>query len=334
MAEKTERAKTSKAAEKDKPTTDRDMTLIRVLERMADQIQRQDELLDGILKRQADYNREATNIEFQRSLQQSESDTALRQHTDSLSRYRSDMLSLVNEQDVMNKNMKELQKLVSSATFAAELTTERVAVLEELLKTQEKEIHDHFEHSLKQAETLPQEFASTSQNYAQLHAETEKSLEKMHAETQSQLEGFAKLHADTEKSIENMHAETQKQLEGFTKLHADTEKSIENMHAETQKQLEGFTKLHADTEQHISKMHAETQRNLERMQHDTLKRLMSLDDMESVLQTLLIRSEPPEKKAPLPVRVYYAVVDFFKVKLPVIFKKFWRFLTKPRRVRR
>ena len=92
----------SPGKEKTKMST-RDTALISILERMADQIQRQDYLLEDIIKYQSDLSKTMQNAEFQRGAAQNETDNANERVRESLSRYRSDMLSLVNEQDQSTK---------------------------------------------------------------------------------------------------------------------------------------------------------------------------------------------------------------------------------------
>ena len=82
-----------------------------------------------------------------------------------------------------------------------------------------------------------------------------------------------------------------------------------------------YTKLHADTEKQLGQLHLETSRQLDKFQHETMKRLMLLDGIISSLQTLLIRTEPPERKTPWIVRMFGKMVNFFRYKIPFLFSK-------------
>ena len=260
-------------AEKSK-ISQRDMTLINILERMVDQIQKQDSRLEEIANRQSEYTREIRNAEYSRSVRQSDSDTSLSGLTEALSRYRSDMLSLVNEQDHVNKNMAELQKLVNKASCSVEVNSEKVAYLDELVKTQAKEVHETNELSLKQNEKV------------------------------AALEVLFKAQV---KEARDHYEHALKQAESYPKELAAISRHV--------------TLLHTDTEKHLSKLHFETARQIEKLQSDTLRRLLILDNFESALQTLLVRTEPPEKKTPWVVRLYYRVSGFFRFRIPLLARK-------------
>jgi len=89
-----------------------------------------------------------------------------------------------------------------------------------------------------------------------------------------------------------------------------------------------YTKLHADTEKQIGQMHKETSRQLEKFQHEMVRRLMLLDSIITSLQTLLIRTEPPERKTPWIARMFRKMVDFFRLKIPFLFSKIVRLFKK------
>jgi len=272
MAEKSDKSEKSRVSQ-------RDMTLINILERMADQIQKQDSRLEDIATRQGEYTREVRNAEYSRSIRQTDSDSSLTGLADALSRYRSDMLSLVNEQDHVNKNMAELQKLVNKAAYSVEVNNEKVAALDELVKSQVKEVHEHNELWFKQSEKV-------------------KAMEELQ---KSQV-----------KEARDHYEHVLKQAESFPREIAAINRHI--------------TLLHTDTEKHLGKLHIETARQIEKLQSDTLRRLLILDNFEDALQTLLIRTEPPEKKVPWVVRLYYRISGFFRFKVPIFFKKVRLFL--------
>jgi len=231
-------------AEKQK-ITDRDATLVNILERMASQLQKQAELLEDIVKRQDELSISSGKSERRRDALYRETDSTYEKIGESLTRYRSDMLSLVNEQDHINSNITDLRKMIKDAAFSLEKSAHKIEDLDARINTQSKEMHEHFEHSLRQAEILPKEFADVSRN---------------------------------------------------------------------------VTKHHMDAEKAFGKMHHEAQRSLEKSHQETTRRLLALDGIEASLQTLLIRTEPPEKKTPWIVRLFKKIGRFFRTKLPQLFR--------------
>ena len=225
---------------------DRDKTLINILERMVGQIQRQDELLEKIVAHQKDSSSTAHSSNYNQLAFLDETDKSIGELRNMISRYRSDMLSLVNEQDHINKSVKDLNKLVKESTYASEVSNKRLATIDDRIVSQEKAVRDHYEHSLKLAVSFPREIAEASHKVDKLHADTEKRLGELHRETQSQL---AKL------------------------------------------------------------------------QQETSRRLIALDGIDAALQTLLIRTEPPEKKPPWIVRIFGRVLNLFRVRLPLAVRK-------------
>ena len=224
----------------------RDQALIGILERLADEMVQQDTMLEDILKRLNEFAGSVEASELHRRSRQVSAEQAHEKLFESFHHYRSDMLGLVNEQDHINKNINELQKMVRDTTYALETTNQRLVSLDERLKLQEKASQEHYEHSLKQAGAFHSEIAESSRN---------------------------------------------------------------------------FTKLHADTEKHLGELHSETQRQMDKSQHEILLRLLALDGIVNSLQTLLIRTEPPEKRPPLVVRLFKKLVRFFSFKLPLLLKK-------------
>ena len=225
--------------------TDRDITLISILERMADQIQRQGSLLDDIIKNQSSLVKAIDNAEFQRGVKKGDADRSLDKISETMTRYRSDMLSMVHEQDSINKSIKDFNKLVNRTTYSLETTSQMLVDLDERVKTQEKTVSSHYEFTLKQAEAVPKEIAEASRR---------------------------------------------------------------------------LTNLHADTDKRLGEQHRETQRQLEKLQHDTTRRLLILDSFDTALKTLLVRTEPPEKKPIWIVRPFKRIGVFFRYKLPLLFK--------------
>ena len=224
---------------------DRDKTLVNILERIADQLQKQESLLEEIFQNQSEAQKAANLSESRYGAFQGYTDNSLEKIGQSISRYRSDMLSLVNEQDSINNNLKELNKLINKTAYALESADQKLADFDGRLKFLEKASNAHYENSQRQAESIPREIAETSR-------------------------GIAKLHADTDKHMDDNHHDLLKQLE--------------------------------------------------KLQQDISRRLLILDSFDSALQTLLIRTEPPEKKQLWIVRLFNKATHFFRYKLPVILK--------------
>jgi len=82
-----------------------------------------------------------------------------------------------------------------------------------------------------------------------------------------------------------------------------------------------FTKLHTDTEKHMGRAHRETIRQLEKFQYEAMRRLLLLDNIISSLQTLLVRTEPPERKPSWVARQFNRLISFFRLKLPMLFMR-------------
>ena len=224
----------------------RESALVSILERVVGQLRKQDQMLEDLAARQLELSAAVERVELGARSRQFDPEAAIGKLQDSFSRYRSDMLSLVNEQDHINKNLTSLNNLINKTTYALENINQKLAGLEERLKVQEKASGEHYTHSLKQAEILPKEIA------------------------------------DSNRSV--------------TKLHMDTEKSLATLHQETQRQLG-------------------------KLQQETTRRLLALDGIESALQTLLVRTQPPERKPFWFVRVFRKVVGFFNKRLSKLFGK-------------
>ena len=244
-------------AEKDKMTR-QESALVNILERMADQLTKQDQLLEDVTERQFelskaleaiefliearqnDYSKALESMEYQIGIRQSGADSEVKSLQDTVSRYRSDMLSLVNEQDQINNKLSELNTLVNRTVYAMEKANQTISGIEEKSKSQEKIASEHYTHSLKQAEILPKEIAGSTQS---------------------------------------------------------------------------ISKLHMDTEKSLGKMHQDTQRQLEKLQQETTRRLLALGDIENALQTILIRTEPPEKKPFWLKRLFRRISGFIRLKI-------------------
>ena len=240
-------AEKAKVSELDKnKVSQRDSTLIMILERLTDQIHKQDMQLEIIIKHKDELLKIIESTEFRRGALQSEADISFKKVHDALSRYRSDMIDLVKEQDNINKCLEEMRKLIKNTALALESNNKRLEVIDERSKSMEKTDRAHYELSLKQAEILPIEIADASRNY---------------------------------------------------------------------------TKLHTETDRIMGKMHHETVKELEKMQNETLRRLLALDGIEAALQTILTRTEPPEKKPFFVIKIFRKLVSLFRIKIPSAIRK-------------
>jgi len=226
--------------------SDRDQALIGILERLAGEMQHQDDMLEDLISRSESL---AKSLETtQKQMQSSPGDSRKSKDTlyDPSRDYRSDMLSLVNEQDRINKNIDELQKVVKTAAYALDVTNQKLVNLDERLSSHEKVSNEYYTDAQKQPVIFQEALNDSSRS-------------------------FAKLHADTEKRLGEMYSETTRQLDKF--------------------------------------------------QHETTRRLLMLDSIVTSLETLLIRTAPPEKKPSWISRLFGKVGKFFRFKLPYLFKK-------------
>jgi len=104
-----------------------------------------------------------------------------------------------------------------------------------------------------------------------------------------------------EKTVHDHYAQSLEQSEAFSREVADANRSV--------------IKLHMDTEKRLSQMHSETHKQLEKNRLENMSRLLALDGIESALNTILIRTEPPEKKPFLLFRPFVRLHRFISSKL-------------------
>ena len=199
----------------------RDETLIKVLDRLSDNIQKQESFLEDITKRQLESSVELERTGQWQHARHDDTEASLEKTRETLLRYRSDMLKLVNEQDRLNDLVIDLNKKNATIAYVQESITNSLADISSRLDTQEKSIREISTYSVQQGEAL-------SRKISEMNRDT------------------AKLHTDTEKRIGDAYRDFQRQL--------------------------------AD------------------IRRDTMRRLLALDKVESSLEILLIRTEPPEKK--------------------------------------
>ena len=286
----------------EKKASQRDMALISILERMADQLTQQDQRIEEISNRQiessaaqdrrieeiANLQRELLSTHDQRSedmtkrqheLSSTLDRLALRQNlwqqntgpsieklNQDFQRYRSDMLGIVNEQDRITDDMKEMTKRQGSLAMAQESIDMTLTRLAEWSAAVERSMREHYEYTIRQADVFPR-----------LTAEATRSNEK--------------LHMDTEKRLEETH---KAELKKTDELRLET------------------VKLHMDSEKRLGETHKEQLKKIDELRSETIHRLLALDGIESALQILLKRTEPPEKKPFWIKRVFRSISLFFK----------------------
>lgn len=294
----------------DNKTSQRDEALIKILGRLIDQLKQYDTKLEEISKDVKQNNRRMEDIskkhndltetvrrvvtqnESRNTMQQDMDTSTIEKLTETMHNYRSDMLSMVREQDRIDDGITELSKRQDMIAAAQEEIGSDVAGLDERFELQEKTAREHYEFAVKQGEEASRE--------------------------------IAKLHADTEKYLGDEHTEIKKQLTDAdhknTELHLETEKHLGEDHREIQKQLADAdhknTELHLETEKHLGDEHKEIRREVIELRQETKRRLLSLDGIEASLEVLMIRTEPPEKKPFFLIRAFKAVIKLFRVKIP------------------
>ena len=165
----------------------RDETLIKVLDRLSDNIWKQELLLDEVIKQQHALTSAMERAGMQLQSRHDTSDAAFEKTRESFTRYRSDMLSLVGEQDRMNDIIKDLSKKQAAIAFTQDNIVNSLTSFNERFETQDKIIRDINTHSIKHEETLSREITEMSRNVARLHSDTEKSIGAANSETKRQI---------------------------------------------------------------------------------------------------------------------------------------------------
>ena len=259
----------------EKKPSQRDLTLIKVLERLSDQLRAYETRLEEVEKNQADILELVRRSEQRQDSRMDMSEKALEKFKDSMLRYRSDMLSIVNEQDRMSDALKELTKRQGMIAASQEEIGKDLSDLDGRFAVQEKHVREHYDYTLKLGGAFASGLADTNRN-------------------------SAKLHADTEKQLGDEHREIKKQL-------ADADhKTI---------------KLHEDTEKRLGEAQRETVRQITELRQEMKRRLLSLDGIEATLQVLMVRTEPPEKRPFIAIRVARGVGGFFRYRIPEFFRR-------------
>lgn len=288
----------------EKKASQRDLTLVNILERLSNQLQQFEERLEEIEKNQLELPALFEKAGLKQSAAQGAAHVTgqiaggeeIKKLHDAISRYRSDMLSLVNEQDRLNDEMKGLNKRQDAIVGAQEVISRDAASLDNRFGLQEKAIGDHSTFSVRQGEGLIKEIDTVNRNNAKLYVDMDKHLDAV------------------EKDLENVNRNA-------AKLHLETGKRLDTLIRDVEGVNRNTAKLSLDTEKHIRDEQREIKRQIEDLRRDTTRRLLALDKIETTLEVLLIRTEPPEKKPFFLVRLFRKVGHLLGVKLPEAIKR-------------
>ena len=143
---------------------------------------------------------------------------------------------------------------------------------------------------------------------------------------QDRIGEFVKDVAKRQVSIDGAQERLVSNLTDLEKRYKKQEKTIHDHYEHSLELSESFSrevaaanqsviKLHMDTEKRLSEMHSETHKQLEKVRVDAMARLLALDGIESALNTILVRTEPPEKKPFILLRPFFRLHKFFSTKL-------------------
>jgi len=160
--------------------SERDRTLINVLDRLAAQIRHQDVMIEELSSGMQEL---MAAIESSSQKQQSRLDGtehSIEKYSEGLQRYRSDLLKIVNEQDRVSELTEELSKRQGLITEAQEHMSLILEGLEKRYNTQEKTMTTHYDYSLKQGDALPRQVEDINRHVSKLHMDTEKRLVEDH----------------------------------------------------------------------------------------------------------------------------------------------------------
>jgi len=205
----------------------RDAALVAILERLSGQLQQYDARLEDISKNQIDLSGVMLRTQLRQDTRQDGTDASLEKFGESIARYRSDMLSLVNEQDRISDTIRDLSKRQDMIAGAQEQIGRDIANVSERLKLTEKSTHEHHEYAARQGSEIIKAFSDTNRNSASLHLDTQKRLGDEHQDINKHLteadHKAVKLHEGTEKNLGDGHKEIQRLI---TDLRQETKKRL------------------------------------------------------------------------------------------------------------
>ena len=185
----------------EKKLTKRDETLVKVLDRLSEDISKQQDLVAETNKKQLELAADIERHEARHSSQYGAADQTIEKTHEALIRYRSDMLSLVNEQDRINEAMKELNKKQITIAYSQDNIVNALTNIDKRLEMHEKIIHDLNESTAHYETTLSGELAQMNRHIAKQHLETEKRLDEVNRETQKRL---SELNQDTMRRLKSL----------------------------------------------------------------------------------------------------------------------------------
>jgi septal ring factor EnvC (AmiA/AmiB activator) len=120
---------------------------------------------------------------------------------------------------------------------------------------------------------------------------------------------ISKIETDVErqsKTLGDSISYATKQWENLPHEFIDTNRAISELHADIEKR---FAELQRETDKHVNKIQSEANR-----------RLLVLDKMMAALETLLVRTAPPDKKPFIFVRIFKRIGRFFRRTFAKLFK--------------
>ena len=303
--------------------TQRDVTLVKILERLSNQIHQFDHRMEEMEKTQHDLPDivGATGGRYATGLADAEQELA--RLNDNFIRYRNDILKIANEQGRLEDDMKEITKRQAVMVGALETISRDTENLDERYGKQEKAVSEYSQFAVRQGETLAKDIEGVNKNANKLYLDTEKRLDGLTKDIDGVNKNAAKLYLDTEKRLDSLAKDIEGVNRNASKLFVDTEKSLETITRDIENVGRNAARLHEDTEKNLKDEQRDIIRQVEELRKETMRRLIALDKIEATLEIIMIRTEPPVKKQFFLIRFFKAIGAFFSVVLPNGFKKIW-----------
>ena len=297
--------------------------LVRILERLSTQIQQFDMRMEEMEKNQLELPDKVEKAGLLNTTGQPDSENDIKKLHEAFLRYRNDMLKLVNDQDRLQESLKELSKRQDMIIGAQEIISRDTAMLDDRYGKQEKAVSEYSQFSVHQGEALAKDIEGVNKNAAKLYLDTEKRLETITKDIDGVNKNAAKLYLDTEKRLDTITRDIDGVNRNAGKLYLDTEKRLDTITRDVESVARNATKLHEGTEKNLRDEQRDIRREVGELRKETMRRLLALDKIEETLEIILIRTEPPEKKPFILIRVFRAVGQFFGVTIPGAFKNVW-----------
>ena len=301
----------------------KDVVLVRILERLSSQIHQFDLRMEEMEKNQLELPDKVEKAGLLHTAGQPDAEVEIEKLHEAFLRYRNDMLKLVNDQDRLDKGIKELFKRQDMIIGAQEIISRDTASLDERFGAQEKAVSEYSQFSVHQGEALAKDIDGVNRNAAKLYLDTEKRLDTITKDIDGVNKNAAKLYLDTEKRLDAIINDVEGVNRNAGKLYLDTEKRLDTITRDVDSVARNATKLHEGTEKHLKDEQREIRHQVEELRKETMRRLLALDKIEETLEIIMIRTEPPEKKPFFLVRVFHAIGIFFGVIIPSAIKNIW-----------